>query len=86
MKKTVLLLAAFAALCVAGQAQAATTPASPKPPSAQQSRMKSCAADYHKKSIPKSQYKGFMSACLKSKPMGTGAGTGAGSKGAPEVK
>ena len=86
MKKTILLLAAFVVLCVAGQVQAAATaPVSTQPP-AQQSRMKDCAADYHKKAIPKAQYKSFMSQCLKSKPMGTGSGTGAGSKGAPTIK
>ena len=67
MKKTLLFLTALIALVCAGQAQAAaTTKASP-----QQNRMKSCAAQYHQKNIAKSQYRSFMSKCLKN-PTTTG--------------
>ncbi|MDE1901238.1 MAG: hypothetical protein KGI37_06290 [Alphaproteobacteria bacterium] len=40
-----------------------TTPA--KPMTAQQSRMKTCAAEYHAEKIAKSQYHAFMKKCLK---------------------
>lgn len=50
------------ALCLSMSAYAAdTAPA----PTAQQSKMKTCAAEYHKKGIEKSQYHAFMSQCLK---------------------
>ena len=61
MKKIVLFLAALAVLGCAGQAQAATTKAA----TPQQNRMKVCAAEYHQKNIAKSQYRAFMSKCLK---------------------
>jgi hypothetical protein len=77
MKKLTLFLAAFVALsCM--QAHAATTPVTPAPstaaptpaaaaaaPSAQESKMKQCATAYHARKIEKSQYRAFMSACLK---------------------
>ena len=62
MKKTILFLAAFAVIGYAGQAQAA---AATKAASPQQNRMKTCAAEYHQKNIAKSQYRAFMSKCLK---------------------
>jgi membrane-bound lytic murein transglycosylase B len=69
MKKIFLSLAALVLLVTSGAAQAATAPAtatSPaKPLSAQNSRMKDCAAKYHAKGIAKSQYRAFMSGCLK---------------------
>ncbi len=70
MKKLTLFLAAFVALSCA-QAQAATAPVAPTAPtapaapSAQESKMKQCAAAYHTHKIDKSQYRAFMSACLK---------------------
>ena len=64
MKKTILFLTALAVIGFAGQAQAATATKAATP---QQNRMKTCAAEYHQKNIAKSQYRSFMSQCLKSK-------------------
>ncbi|MGB9153013.1 MAG: PsiF family protein [Alphaproteobacteria bacterium] len=85
MKKTVLCLVALIAFCGEGYAQTAPNVPPAKSQTAQQSRMSNCAKEYHAKNIPKSQYHAFMKECLSSKPMGTGAGTGAGSKGAPKL-
>ena len=68
MKKHILFLAALAFIGCAGQAHAATTKAS----TPQQNRMKTCAAEYHQKNIAKSQYRSFMSKCLKTHPATTG--------------
>lgn len=37
-------------------------------PNSQQNRMKTCAAEYRKKGIPKSGYRKFMSQCLRTHP------------------
>jgi hypothetical protein len=68
MKKIVLFLAVLAVLSGAGQAQAATTKAA----TPQQNRMKTCAAEYHKQNIAKSQYRAFMSKCLKTSKTAAG--------------
>jgi hypothetical protein len=62
MKKILLGLAVLAAIGYAIPANAATATSTAP---AQQSRMKACAAQYHQKNLPKSQYKTFMSGCLK---------------------
>ena len=62
MKKQILCLASLLMLVGAGQAHAAQTD---KAPTAQQNRMKTCAAQDHEKKIAKSQYHAFMSKCLK---------------------
>lgn len=67
MKKIVLLFAVFSVLCLSSQAQAATTTKT----SPQQSRMKTCAVEYHQKNIPKSGYRAFMSQCLRTHPAAT---------------
>ena len=93
MKKPVLLVAAFFALAATPAfAQSATTSTNPSPAKVMipknappHNRMKDCAAEYHKKGLPSAQYKSFMSTCLRSKPTGTGSGTGAGSNGAPKT-
>ncbi len=64
MKKSVLLLAALAILCGASPSHAA-------PVTPQQNRMKTCAAQYHQKNIAKSEYRKFMSECLKTHPAAT---------------
>jgi len=38
-----------------------------KPHTSQQNRMKACAAQYHEKKIAKSEYRKFMTQCLKTK-------------------
>ena len=74
MKKTILLVVGLFALSCAGQAWAetadpATHPAKvARPASRQQNRMKSCAAQYRIKNIPKSEYHAFMSQCLRTHP------------------
>jgi hypothetical protein len=65
MKKIVLCLATLAALCCTGQVQAAAPSTTATP---QQSRMKTCAAEYHQKKIAKADYHNFMSKCLKTTP------------------
>ena len=64
MKKILLYLAAFAAI-VAATPAGATTPGTAATATNQQNRMKTCAAQYHQKKLPKSQYKTFMNGCLK---------------------
>lgn len=54
-------MAAFALFC-ASPALAATAK---KTPTAQQNRMKECAAQYHQKKIAKHEYRNFMKVCLK---------------------
>ncbi|MDD3371364.1 MAG: PsiF family protein [Alphaproteobacteria bacterium] len=72
MKKVVLSAFAFALLLGAGQALAQTQDSEPARPqrkhSAQQNRMKDCAAQYHEKNIAKSEYRNFMAECLKKHP------------------
>jgi len=68
MKKSLLGLAALCLLLCTMPANAATTSAATTPTpaaTAQQNKMKTCAAQYHAKNIPKSQYRTFMSGCLK---------------------
>jgi len=71
MKQTILFVVVLAALCGAGQVWASAplaTAVPAQPPSVQQSRMKACAAQYHQQKLAKSQYKSFMSQCLKTTP------------------
>ena len=72
MKKTILFLATLAALCGAGQVQAAATPA--KPETAQQIRMKKCVEQYHQQTVAKTEYHHFMSQCLRKYPLPTKPG------------
>ena len=71
MKKIALVLSLCALLggtvsTIAATTASATTTATPAAPmSAQNNRMKDCAAQYHKQGIAKSQYRAFMSQCLK---------------------
>jgi hypothetical protein len=71
MKKLALLFVAFAVLYCISPANAqtpattATTPPAATTLSPQNQRMKDCAAQYHAQGIAKSQYKTFMSGCLK---------------------
>jgi hypothetical protein len=72
MKKLALLIA-LSLICVNAEAATtapAKTTATPAQ-SAQQSKMKTCARQYHQKGIAKSQYHAFMSQCLKAKPGAT---------------
>ena len=62
-----LAVALMAAPCAAATATAASAGDS-KPATQQQSRMKSCAAEYHAKKIAKAQYRSFMSQCLRTHP------------------
>jgi len=80
MKKTILLIAGLFALICAGQAWAevsapvssAAHPAkTAKHASRSHNRMKSCAAQYRIKNIPKSGYHAFMSQCLRTHPAKT---------------
>jgi hypothetical protein len=67
MKKAVLLVAVFFALCCGGQVRAETdavTHAS-HASTPQRLRMKACAAQYHHKNIAKSEYRKFMGECMK---------------------
>jgi hypothetical protein len=61
MKKLLLTLAVICTMAMPAMAADATTKAT----SAQGNKMKACAAEYHEKKIPKSEYKSFMSSCLK---------------------
>jgi outer membrane lipoprotein-sorting protein len=75
MKKTVLFLGVFAALFCAGQVWAADA-APAKPLTAQQIRMKTCAAQYEKqKNTAKVDYRHFMSQCLRKYPLPAKSGT-----------
>jgi hypothetical protein len=68
MKKNLLLsLALVSTLCFAGmaRAEAPMSSTSAAPISAQNQKMKDCAASYHQQGIAKSQYRTFMSTCLK---------------------
>jgi hypothetical protein len=70
MKKVVLLTAGLFLVCAASAEAAGTVQ------TAQQTRMKTCAAEYHQKKIAKSQYHAFMSQCLKTHPGKASVGAG----------
>ncbi len=63
MKKAVFLFSVFTLVC----ASPAFAAGAKKPLTAQQKRMKECAAQYHQKNIPKNQYRAFLKVCLKKK-------------------
>lgn len=66
MKKIALVALSLFFLCGAGAAHAEMT--APHKATPQQNRMKACAARYHAEKIAKSDYRKFMSKCLKKHP------------------
>jgi len=64
MKRGIVVIVISAVLCT-GQVHAATAPTPAKTTTSQQDRVKGCAAQYHQKNITRSQYRNFMSGCLK---------------------
>ncbi len=62
--KKLLAYVMLAFALVAAPAMAETAPAA-KAANPQQGKMKECAAEYHQKGLAKSEYRKFMSACLK---------------------
>lgn len=72
MNKSRFLLAVLALMMTCGVSFAAApttaTVTATKAPTEQQSRMKTCAAEYHAKNIAKAQYRSFMSGCLRTHP------------------
>jgi hypothetical protein len=64
MKKLFASLVLCGFIASAGAAQAETTPTT-APANAQTNKMKTCAAEYQSRNLPKGEYRRFMSACLK---------------------